>query len=59
MKDKQDKIKGSKKCMKRKQDKIKGSRKHIKRKKLENKKWSSWSLVNLQPSQCKGGKAHS
>ena len=59
VKRKQDKIKGSKKHIKRKQDKIKGSRKHMKRKNPKNKKYSSWSPVDLQPTQCKGSRAYS
>ena len=55
---KQEKIKSGRKHVKRKQEKIKNYRKRIKKKKPKNGKWSSWSPIDLQLSQCKGSRAH-
>ena len=55
---KQEKIISGRKHVKRKQEKIKNRKKRIKKKKPKNGKWSSWSPVDLQLSQCKGGRAH-
>ena len=55
---KQEKIKSGSKYVKRKQDKIKNQRKRMKKKKPKNGKWGSWSPIDLQLSQYKGGRAH-
>ena len=67
MKKKKRQSHNGKKHMKKKQDKAIVARNAWRRNKTKSKamemheegeEWSSWSLVNLQPSQCKGGKAH-